>query len=337
MASPSISFQGPPLERMSAQNKFDALSTIGSAILSIVALSLVINYAVHPISPMVPITSNLSLSLPMLICSSIGTVTTITFIVQMIRHKHIKLAFERYIGQRIISSNFLRGLIRRNLHLGGREEGESVENYQIANKELIERAEQNIGPCVSFQTRDGVTLRGYWNFVRKSVPTVIIFHGNTGTAESMTSLWGKGYKSLDNEGARNLLNILVMEYRGYGQSEGEKCSGNQEMEAYFDAEAALNFVLNQGVAKNRVVAHGVSLGGAYAAALAYFYGIKCVVLDHTFTSFGAVIQNVSPLSMNLAHHAAYAAYEQKEAPKHDTIPDAINLKTDGFNSLGKLA
>lgn len=65
--------------------------------------------------------------------------------------------------------------------------------------------------------------------------------------------WGEFYKTRG-------LNVLLVEYRGYGLSEGAAGGVNQEMEAYLDAEAALKFVLSQGVVKNKILAHGYSLG-----------------------------------------------------------------------------
>ena len=109
------------------------------------------------------------------------------------------------------------------------------------------------------------------------------------------------------------------------------------MEAYFDAEAALKFVLSQGIPKEKVIAHGYSLGGAYAAALGCFFGVKTLVLNHTFTSCGAVMSNVTPFSQNISEHLVHKAYEQKVEKKDETIPGAKDLKTDGFNSLAKVA
>jgi esterase/lipase len=320
----------PDFGKMTAQNKFDVAATLLSAVFLIVALGLAIRYAVHPLPPLIPITPNFSISLPLLVCSSAGCVMAVTFIVQMIRHKQLKVAFEKGIGRLISSFDCLKVPVRFAIHPGARAEGETEEMYRQKRKDDVESAELFIGPCESYQTRDQVTLRGYWHLSGKNKPTVILFHGNAMNAEDMAPFWGSYYKESG-------FNVLMAEYRGYGLSEGKAGGSNQEMEAYFDAEAALKFVLRQGVSKDKIIAHGFSLGGAYAASLACFYGINYVVLDHAFTSCAAAIRNVSPFSEDLAAYAVQAAYEQKKEPKDSSIPGATDLQTDGFNSHAKLA
>jgi esterase/lipase len=309
----------------SLRDKCDIITTVAASVLLIIFFSLSIHYVRFPIPPMIQITANFSLSLPIIICSSLGCVTTITLIVQIIRRAHIKEAFEKCVAQKICSSDRLQHLIRYALHPGGRAEGESIADYLPERIDWLERAR------VNFQTRDGLSLGGYWyKNHNPEAPTAIIFHGNGERAENLVGSWGEKYKELG-------FNVLLAEYRGYGISEGEAAKSDQEIGAYLDAEAALKFVLGQGVKKDKILAHGYSLGGVYAAALGYFFDIKHVVLNHTFTDAAAVACNtVSLLSHSLAERAIQASYTQMSIEQDRTIPDAKPLATDLFNNLAKI-
>ena len=172
---------------------------------------------------------------------------------------------------------------------------------------------------VSFKTRDGVTLSGYWHQKNRDRPTVILFSGNSGIYNGFLNV-AMNYKFLG-------FNVLLLEYRGYGRSSGEAGGPNQELEAYLDAAAALKFVLSKGISFKKVLAHGYSLGGAYAAALGYFFGLQHVILDHTFTSLAQLCQNkVSFLPWQKIMSHAFA-------PSSEGDSGSI---ADGFNSLAKV-
>ena len=184
-------------EKMSAWDRCEVITTVGSLVLLIVAVGLTINYALHPVAPMIPITSNFSMSLPLMVCSSAGFVMAITFVVQMIRHRQINVTFERGFGQLFHSSEFLRGQLRYALHPGGRSEGLTVAQYQEARQEVLENAENLVdGKMAFFPTRDGLQISGLWHFIDADAPTVILFHGNAMSAEDLAFTWGKYYKNL---------------------------------------------------------------------------------------------------------------------------------------------
>ncbi|HEY4831806.1 MAG TPA: alpha/beta fold hydrolase [Waddliaceae bacterium] len=316
-------------ERMTKRDRCDVLTTIVAPILLIIAIGLTIHYVLHPIAPLIQITPTFSMSLPLMICSGGGLVSAITLIVQLIRHTKVKIAFERGFGQLVYSSTFLQELVRYALHPGGREGEQTAQEYCDLRKDYIAFTEQRIGKIAELPARDKVELRGYWHKEDEEAPTVILFHGNVARAEHWHS-WGSYYKNLG-------FNVLMMEYRGYGISEGKASGKNQELEAYYDAEAAYQFVLSQNVQKEKVLAHGYSLGGAYAAALGHFFEVKNVVLDHTFTSFAAVFANVAPLITGPSTDQVIGgAYTHKRAERNTDIPGSTALITDGFNSLKKI-
>jgi len=72
---------------------------------------------------------------------------------------------------------------------------------------------------------------------------------------------------------------------GYAGSEGE----TTELSSYFDASAAVQKMLDKGIPANRLLVHGLSIGGGLASAAATMHpGVLCTV-DQTFTSAAEVL------------------------------------------------
>ena len=106
-------------------------------------------------------------------------------------------------------------------------------------------------------TEDGERLHGWFVPSIEERGTVLFFHGNAGNiSHRLQSLLIFNQLGLD---------VLMIDYRGYGQSSGE--AGEQG--TYLDARAAWNFLVEQrGVAAEDIVIFGRSLGGAVGAWLA---------------------------------------------------------------------
>lgn len=126
---------------------------------------------------------------------------------------------------------------------------------------------------VELETRDGVTISG-WFIPREGASRVILFfHGNAGNIshrlESIERFHRLG------------LNVFIIDYRGFGQSEGSP----GEQGTYFDAEAAWLYLLEErGIAPNQIIIFGRSLGGAVGSWLAQRYSPGALILESTFTS-----------------------------------------------------
>ncbi len=84
---------------------------------------------------------------------------------------------------------------------------------------------------------------------------------------------------------------MIIDYRGYGQSEGHP----NEHGTYADAEAAYRFLRQE---KQRtaagIVCYGESLGAAIAVDLATRVTVGGVVIEEAFTSVAAVGQRMFP-------------------------------------------
>ena len=90
------------------------------------------------------------------------------------------------------------------------------------------------------------------------VPTVLYLHGNAGNI---------GHRLVNVQGLYNSIgcNVALVEYRGYGRSEGTP----SEEGLCMDAQAALDFLLTRSdINTEKILVFGRSLGGAVAIDLA---------------------------------------------------------------------
>ncbi len=135
---------------------------------------------------------------------------------------------------------------------------------------------------VSIDTADGVTLHG-WFIPGRSSRVLLFFHGNAGNIshrlESIRQFQGLG------------LSVLIIDYRGYGQSSGT----TSEKGIYRDADAAWRHLTeDRGIATSDIVIFGRSLGGSAAAWLATRHQPLALIVESSFTSVPDVAQEVYP-------------------------------------------
>ena len=125
----------------------------------------------------------------------------------------------------------------------------------------------------SVTTDDAVKLHGWYMPLPSSRFTVLHFHGNAGNISHRLSL----YRQWQAMG----LSVYAIEYRGYGQSEGEP----GEAGIYNDARAAWRDLTKRlSLKPEQVIIAGRSLGAAVAAKLASEVKAAGVVLETPFTS-----------------------------------------------------
>lgn len=126
---------------------------------------------------------------------------------------------------------------------------------------------------VSIATSDGLQLHGWFVPAEQSKATVLFLHGNAGNiSHRLDSI--AIFRELG-------LDTLIIDYRGYGQSEGSP----GEKGTYLDAQAALDYLVsNRGIEPERIVIFGRSLGGAIAAWLAAESAAAAVIIESCFSS-----------------------------------------------------
>jgi len=84
--------------------------------------------------------------------------------------------------------------------------------------------------------------------------------------------------------------VLVLDYRGYGKSEGWPT----EKGLYQDSEAGFTHLLGMGYRAQQIILHGESLGAAVAVDLAYRRPCAGLILEAPFTSASDVAATVLP-------------------------------------------
>ncbi len=126
---------------------------------------------------------------------------------------------------------------------------------------------------VEIRTEDSVRLAGWFVPAREASATVLFLHGNAGNISHRLM----ALDTLHRLG----LEILIVDYRGYGASTGSP----SERGSYRDALAAWDYLITtRGVPAGRIVLFGESLGGAVATWLATRRHPAGLILESTFTS-----------------------------------------------------
>ena len=150
----------------------------------------------------------------------------------------------------------------------------------------LEATPQDIGldyETVQLATADGEQLHGWYVAVPDARATLLFCHGNAGNiSHRLESL--RIFHTLG-------LNVLIFDYRGYGQSTGKP----SEAGTYRDVDAAWHYLLDERrLAPQGIVIAGRSLGAAVAADLASRTAPAAVVLESAFMSVPAMAAEIYP-------------------------------------------
>jgi len=149
------------------------------------------------------------------------------------------------------------------------------------------------------QTEDGISIHSWLllhpNSLIEKIPTIIFFHGNAGNI---------GLRLPNAIEMFNLLkaNILMVEYRGYGDSDTVAPS---EPGLKKDAEASLRFLSSHPqIDPTRIFLFGRSLGGAVAIHLAKYaqqqqrlgtmQPLAGIIVENTFLSISKMVDHLMP-------------------------------------------
>jgi len=132
---------------------------------------------------------------------------------------------------------------------------------------------------VTVTTADGVRLAGWYLHPQPGpaggarAPGLVWFYGNMETVADLAPI----LSALRPPG----VGVLVLDYRGYGGSEGAATEDG----LYRDADAARTFLTSRPeIDSTRLAVYGRSLGSAVALYLATTYPVRAVVLESPFTS-----------------------------------------------------
>jgi pimeloyl-ACP methyl ester carboxylesterase len=117
---------------------------------------------------------------------------------------------------------------------------------------------------VSVGVEQGISLGGQLYAAGTDAPAILLWHGNGEIAADYDGI-GLLYVNLG-------ITLLVVDYRGYGHSDGSPTCSNLLGDALMLFEAAEGLLQQQGLAPSRVYAMGRSLGSAAAIQVASLHG-----------------------------------------------------------------
>lgn len=120
-----------------------------------------------------------------------------------------------------------------------------------------------------FETKNGGKINALLFEIEKPKGVILYFHGNADNLHR----WGKIASRFTKFG----YDVLVMDYRGYGKSTGERTEENM----FSDAQFCYEFLKKKYTEEN-IVVYGRSLGGAFATKIASENSPKTVILEATF-------------------------------------------------------
>lgn len=135
---------------------------------------------------------------------------------------------------------------------------------------------------LQLRAEDGVRLHAFRLPAPGATRALLFLHGNAGNASHRLP----NAAELAALGAE----VLLLEYRGYGRSEGSP----SEPGVYADARAGLAHLVHaRGFPEPRIVLFGRSLGGAVAVDLAADRALAGVILESTFSSAADVARTIA--------------------------------------------
>src|SRR5579862_8407771 len=139
---------------------------------------------------------------------------------------------------------------------------------------------------VWLKTVDGVKINAFYHEHPESKQVILWLHGN---AENI----GYGLNHLRTL-AKLGVNILAVDYRGYGKSEGKP----DETGVYRDADAAYDYLVNERhFAAPDIFVYGHSLGGAVAINMASRRPCGGLVVQSSFTNARAMTRRIFALPL----------------------------------------
>lgn len=138
---------------------------------------------------------------------------------------------------------------------------------------------------IFMQTKDGVRVHAWYIPCQEATATMLWFHGNAGNI-------GDRVDHLKVYHNRWKVNQMIVEYRGYGKSEGRV----SEEGTYEDGRAAVRYLTSEkGVSPDKLFIFGRSLGSAVAVQMALESPCAGLMLEAPFTSVRDMAKTHYPL------------------------------------------
>lgn len=139
---------------------------------------------------------------------------------------------------------------------------------------------------VTIKTSDNINLHGLLFQAEKSKGLIFYLHGNAGTVAS----WGNIAANYTNLG----YDIFILDYRGFGKSEGEISSEEQLLS---DISSAYN-QLKQQYKEENIIITGYSIGSGMATYLASINKPKALILQAPYYCLEDLATEKFPIAPN---------------------------------------
>ncbi len=168
---------------------------------------------------------------------------------------------------------------------------------------------------------------------RISTDTVIMYcHGNR---DHIDFYWPRA-KLLANTGFKNRFGVMMVDYRGFGMSEGKPTENG----LYADVDAALKWLASMGLSNDRLVMYGFSTGSAPATKLTAeprSLAPSKLMLEAPFASAETMVQDASGLALpasmvtdlKINNAVEIRQVQQPFFWIHGEADDFLNIKTHG--------
>lgn len=133
---------------------------------------------------------------------------------------------------------------------------------------------------------DGALIHGLWAEGKPGKACILIFHGNAGNITHRETLL-QGFSSMG-------YSVLLIDYHGYGKSEGAP----SEQNLYMDGRASVEWLeKKKNIAPEQTVIFAKSLGSGVGVEIALLHPVKGLILESPFSSTSSVARSHFPYSL----------------------------------------
>lgn len=172
-------------------------------------------------------------------------------------------------------------------------------------------------PSYSSETNETYKIYALYIGDLNTISTDSIILYAHGQSKHMDNYWGRA-KLLANTGGKNRYGVLMMDYRGYGMSEGK----STEMGLYEDVEVCINWLKEKGAQPNKTFFYGYSLGAIptiyHSAYKADFIPAK-LIIESPLASVEYLTQSSTLINVN-PKFVTTLTFNNAETIKNVNIP-----------------
>ncbi len=164
---------------------------------------------------------------------------------------------------------------------------------------------------------DGISVGGRLHIVDTEAPLIVLFHGNGEIAADYDGIWPL-YKQLG-------ISLLIMDYRGYGRSDGTPTASALLDDAMAIQKSLPALLSEHGLDKARLFIMGRSLGSAAAIEIVSqtSAGISGLIIESGFASSLRLIERLSGGMLSPEIREGASGFDNETKMAGITVPTLI--------------